>query len=162
VKTFLEAYRDSRRADGSGDIAQILDLLLSNNPEAEKIRAWLKKNARPGIAKELPEWLQGFGGLPCEDWEVELFSLAMHFKCFHGLSAWETASAEERLSHTYKVAKRARKLAEAMEEQPHPYYPPALALFDEEHSIDTINELPEDTARELLSSTPYYKSTSNA
>jgi hypothetical protein len=106
--------------------------------------------------------VQGFDGLPCEDWEVELFSLAMHFKCFQGLSAWEAASAEKRLSHTYKVVKLARELADVMEEEPHPYYPPVLALFDEERSIDIISELPEDTARELLSCIPHYESASVA
>lgn len=126
-----------------------LALLLSREPDAEKVRKWLKKHARPSFGRVIMRDYQ------LEDWEAELWFLSLQFQNFWSIKEWEAASAETRRTHAQRVAKLARTLAEAIEEAPHPYYPPVLAFFDDGPALDILRALPEKWAASLLATTGY-------
>ncbi|MEW8293625.1 MAG: hypothetical protein AB2651_22125 [Candidatus Thiodiazotropha sp.] len=88
-------------------------ILLSDNPNAKIIREWMKSDFHFR-----------------EEWEVCLFRLSEHFADFNRITKWETASAEIRQRHTKRVSRLANELADALEEEHRPYYPPVVDLVD--------------------------------
>lgn len=136
MTTALERFIAKERAAGYHRNADALGLLLSSSPDAEKIRRWFKRHARPWMGK-----IYQHIGPDCENWEIELWDLSQQFRYFYPLSAWERASTQERNARAMRVAKLARELAGALEEEPRPYYPIALDLFDPERAVDIIRAL---------------------
>ena len=137
------------RGHGFRRQAETLELLLSSSPEAKKVRVWLKRNAREWVI-EHSEFFRG-----CQPWEAELWHLSQLFMDFSLMGKWERASAQERATHSMKVAKLARQLANAIGEEIRPYYPPALEFFDDERAVDIIRRFGKQSAEALLSTTGY-------
>ncbi|MCC8991285.1 MAG: hypothetical protein LM514_01510 [Streptococcus sp.] len=153
MKTYLEAILNEYQSLGHKRDIGVLRLLLSEKPDAEKIRNWLKKNARKGIGSQSNRNRLNEECIPCTDWEADLLQLVNQFTTFESLKAWEKASGQDRFSHSKRVAKLARDLAKAIEEAPSPYYPPVLELFDEDRAANIIRALP--SAELLLGGTRY-------
>lgn len=127
--------------------AEYLALLLSNSPDAVKIRRWFKRNNRPENKSRSRQYH--------EDWEVEIWFLSFQFFEFRPMDIWETMPAERRRSHAHHVSRLCRELADTLEEEARPYYPPVLEFFDTERAIDIIRSLPKGDARLLLSFTGF-------
>jgi hypothetical protein len=160
MKSFLEVYTEWAANIGlfPPGRAETVSLLLSHNKDAEEVRNWIKQHAgargkrwiaiREGREKDL-------NCEPCEAWEAEIILLAGRFDNFYGLTQWEAAPNEQRTEHSRRVARFARKVADAMEEYVRPYYPPVLKLFDEEHAVSIIRALPVGLAKDLLDCTQF-------
>ena len=139
------------RKEGNRDNAKNLALLLSSDPDAQKVRAWLTKHPGPGFGRNTAYAYQ------LEDWEGELWFLACVFGLSQPVKGWEIASTETRRKHAQRVAKLARALAEALEEEPQPFpnYPSVLAFFDDAPALKIIEFLPIKLAELLLDGTGY-------
>lgn len=131
--------------------AKYLELLLSPSPDAARIRKWFKKNARQNTGK-IPK---RSSGRSCEDWEFEIWFLSHRFSDFQLMDAWEIAPTEKRRSHADHVSRLCRELADTLEEEIRPYYPPVLQFFDTERAVDIIRSLPERNAKFLLDGTGF-------
>lgn len=145
----LDEYVIRCREFGHYREADTIDLLCSSSPDAAKVQDWLKKHARKGLGKimrSMPD---------CEDWEAELWFLSVGFANFRPMGAWETACAEARLNHANRVATLCRELADTLDSDIRPYYPPALEFFEPERAVDIIRSLPKSTAEALLSGTGF-------
>lgn len=147
--SFLERQislsRNSRFAD-------TLELFLSNRREAEAIREWFKRNSR---TRRGDYFRRSESNADCEDWEAELWFFANRYSDFHPMDKWETAPAKDRKRYAEKVAKLALELADVLEEEVSPYYPPVLEFFDTERAIDIIRAFPEETAQHFLAGYSY-------
>jgi hypothetical protein len=133
-------------------LSEALDLLLSDAEDAQKFRKWLiNKAARPG---------RGETGSPAtrvKDWEAEVFAVALQFAYFQPLRTWEAASSEKRGAHRDRVARLARELAEALEEDIRPFYPSALELFDEDQALNILRAMAPALAEALSRGERYGK-----
>lgn len=134
-------YLDYYKTRWDSDVAK---LLLSNGVEQKKIIAWCKKNPRDDLAERnnRPDSVA-----PCEGWEASLLEVIWAYSNTGELSEWSLASAELRKAHIVKVARLAHQLADALTEQPHPYYPAVLGLFDDQCAQDIVNLLPKPDPR---------------
>lgn len=128
-----------------------LELLISSSPDADRIRRWLKKNARQDIRSIIRRDLSQ----SCEDWEAEIWFLSNYFSYYLPMDIWEITPTEKRRSHANHVARLCRELADTLEEETRPYYPSALGFFDSERAVDIIRALQEPTAKALLAGTGY-------
>ena len=157
MKTYLEAKIEECRSIGHIRDADTLTLLLSDTPDAQIIRKWLKANTREGIGALLNRNSLGKDKecFPCTDWEADLWYLMNQFVHFRSLGKWERAANSSRSKHSEKVARLARDLAKLLEKIPAPYYPPVLEFFDEDRAADIIRALPSELAELLLSGTRY-------
>lgn len=145
----LDEYVIRCRELGRHREAKAIGLLRSSSPDAAKVQDWLKKNARKGIGQDMRL-------LPnCEDWEAELWFLSFRFADFRPMGVWETACGKTRLNHANRVATLCRELADTLDSDIRPYYPPALEFFEPERAVDIIRSLPKSTAEALLSATGF-------
>ncbi|MBL8243166.1 MAG: hypothetical protein JNL89_03205 [Rhodanobacteraceae bacterium] len=110
--------------------------LLSNDPDAEKIRAWFTKHPLPPT-RNLTEQ------------ELAILLLVSAIDTCRPLSKWEKATARERTAHAAAVARLASALAELIESDCRPFYPPALELFDESQANRIVSEFA-PASRDLL------------
>ena len=139
--TFIEYYYYKRGRGWDDDLGK---LFLSNGVEQKKIIAWCKKNPREDLAEKLNDrHLNPENVAPCEWWEASLIEVISVYGNTGELSEWRLASTEQRKAHTAKVARLARKLAEALTEQPRPYYPPVLGLFEDKYAQEIVDLLPD-------------------
>lgn len=117
-----------------------LSQLLSNGPDAIKIREWIKTHSKLGGACTitLPGRSSADKALVCTGWEAEVLSLARAIDKFRGLSKWEEAPDKTRDRHTKRVADLARELAKALKENHNPGYPSVLRLFDERSAREML------------------------
>lgn len=161
MKTFLENYREEIN-NYKLRSRYWLNILSTGGPGQEIIKKWFI-SAKAGLKHPIQINLADIysrretvsGVARCKEWEARIIWLARIFDGFRELSVWESASAEKRLSHSCKIARLARELANALEEEPRPLYPMALELFDEDQAVKIIKELPEATANALLSCTRF-------
>jgi hypothetical protein len=141
-----------------------LEALSGGGAEQEIIKGWCENTPIPFTERGTPYSMAEIYNRynrhdrpeevsPCKEWEARLIQIADMFTDFWELSDWETASKDARLLHGSIVAKLARELANALEEEPRPYYPPVLEFFDEDRSTDIIKAMPEATANALLRGT---------
>ena len=125
------------------------ELFLSDGAEQNKIKAWCKKNPREDLAERNNSRLTLDGVAPCEGWEASLIQVIFDYGNTGELSEWSLASAEQRKAHTVKVARLARQLADALTEEPHPYYPPVTRLLEENFVQKIVNLIPEKERKYL-------------
>ncbi|HSO18368.1 MAG TPA: hypothetical protein VLT88_02855, partial [Desulfosarcina sp.] len=128
------------------DLAQAIKRLCSAEPDARLIRNWLKRRRKGKdhpLAYAQPVGYFGEVPLPCEAWEAALFDLAQFFAYNPAVSPWQRAGKDKREAHASRVARLARKLADALEESITPKYPPLLALFDDPDILRMASEMPQ-------------------
>lgn len=152
--SYLESLLQTWQKYGFRDAAYLKDL-LSNNPDAKKVRNWMVKNPFPNFDNLKGSFHRKEIACQIEPWEVGIWCLCESISSYNGISLWEAASSEERFKHSNKVAKKARELARLLESAPTPYYPPVLMFFDEDRARDIISAMPPDVADALLSGTRY-------
>lgn len=119
-------------------LSEIRKAINSNCPDARAVREWLKRNDRFGK------------GL---DNSVLLLTSAIDSS--PPLSQWEMASSAARSKHAAAVAKHAKALARLIESEERPYYPPALALFDEDEAAKIAGALSPDLSKWVLTGTRF-------
>lgn len=157
-KTELEEWRglqriaDKYQKEGLNSLSERLELFLSpTNVSAQKVRQWFRRNAanRTVDSSFMPSE-------PLSVWEKEVWLLKfLKFDCFQEMGDWEKAPKEGRTDHSWRVAKLARELADALEKPLKPYYPPVLALFDNERAVDLIRSLQQEKAENAIQGTGY-------
>lgn len=137
----LEKYRNSSNWFDKQLAESFSSVLSTKSFYAKILRDWLQANAREGVGVNITEWYWSDVEL-LNDWEAEAWLLVVtRFAGFECLDAWEKASDKDREAHVCKIANLARQLAEVLEQEIRPYYPPVLEYFDDEPSLDIIRKL---------------------
>ena len=112
--------------------------------DADKVRAWLERRARPFLAREGRSALDG-----------ELRMLAQAIVDSFPLSAWEMAGAAKRRKYASQVKKHAKALARLLSSEDAPYCPPALGLFDEASANAICDRFDPELARHVRGGTRF-------
>ena len=151
MSEYLKKIIEQNRENDLIEEANCLDLLLSRDSDAKEIRKWLKSHARPEIAKDFENQTNE---LQCEDWEAELWFLNQIFTyCSGPMTAWQATPDKERKRYVKRIRSLSLDLANLLEKENAPYFPPVLEFFDENRSVDIIRELRD--AESLLESTGF-------
>lgn len=158
--TALLVAEESRPEDAGLPSAPMLKRLMSDHdPNAKELREWLKRRhgEEPDgleIAHALPiGYLGSQEGLPlrCDRWEGALMQFAEFMSHHPSLSTWDVTPGKDRPAHTRRVAKAARALADVLEEESRPDYPPLLALFNDDDALRLAELMP--TQKNLIAGT---------
>lgn len=136
------------RSEGDTRFADAVELLISEKPDAVRVRRWVQHYAPAGIAEEA-----AVGDL--SDWEAGLWVLAVVFARFRPLSSWERTGNEKRRDRAGRIARLARDLADAIEDPPSPPLPSALSFLDAERAVDLARFLPPERGRLFFLLTGY-------
>ena len=104
--------------------------LRATGTDADKVRTWLERRARPFLAREGRSALDG-----------ELRMLAQAIVDSFPLSAWEMAGAAKRQEYAGEIKEHAQALARLLRSEHAPYCPSAIGLFDEESANELCERL---------------------
>jgi hypothetical protein len=145
IPTLLKAtIADCRYSNPS--LSEILELLCSEEKGAIKIRDWFKRHARAGVSA-LGRHLDSGQEVTCEDWEFEIRQLAGVMTTDSNLSDWDKAEYKKRSRYLEHVSRLAHQLADALEQDPNPGFPAALALFDNDCATHLAKAMGEPTLK---------------
>jgi len=102
--------RGHRKKTGKPALGGALELLLSDNPDAVKVRQWIEKH--PPVDADDPSRDSSLGTM--------LKALATIFSMSEDLTPWELQPAKDRSTYCDRVARLAGELAELLEKKPRP------------------------------------------
>lgn len=122
TEVIAKIKKDGLPEDAPSYKRYLKEILLCENKDAKEIALWLQKES---------SWM----------WEDHAYFLCCRMHGFKPLSKWDSAPKEYKDNYSQRVARLARELAEALEEDIRPGDIPVLLYFDDDAALNLFNRL---------------------